>query len=569
MALTRNIAYFSMEIGIDPQMPTYSGGLGILAGDALRSAADMRLPMLAVTLLHRRGYFQQRLDEYGNQSESPSDWKITDFLTLEAPRITVPLQGRHVQVAIYRRNIRGYSGWTIPVYFLDTDVPENEPLDRTITQILYGGDARYRLLQEAILGIGGVKALHALGYTDIRTYHMNEGHAALLTLELVAEHASIRKTRGDDPVVVDLVRSQCVFTTHTPVAAGHDAFPVDMVSQVLGHQPVLDRTDAFCTGGMLNLTQLAMHFSGYANAVSRRHGELSRTLFGTDRIDSITNGVHPTTWVGAPLAKLFDASIPEWRGDPQQLRLAINLDDAALWDAHAASKSLLLDMLNAQHPVAFAKDRFTIGFARRNTGYKRADLLVSDIDRLRDISSRFGPLQIIYAGKAHPRDTGGKDLIRRIYDAIGRLKGQIEMIYLENYDFAACQKLVAGVDLWLNNPLPPLEASGTSGMKAAMNGVPSLSTLDGWWLEGWSEGLTGWAIGADNYTPGVDQNVVDDRVQAAHELYAVLETKILPLYYHNRAGWMNVMKHSIALNGPYFSSHRMMRQYADRAYTGR
>lgn len=565
MASTRHIAYFSMEIGVDPCMPTYSGGLGILAGDALRAAADMRLPMVGITLLHRRGYFQQRLDAHGNQTEEPADWPVNEFLSLEAPRITVPLQGRHVQVAIYKYTVRGYSGWTIPVYFLDTDVPENEPLDRTITHLLYGGDSRYRLLQEGILGIGGVKALRALGYTDIRTYHMNEGHAALLTLELVAEQATLRKARGDDPLVEDTIRSQCVFTTHTPVAAGHDTFPTDMVQQVLGHQPVLERQDAFCQSDHLNLTQLAMYFSGYANGVSHRHGEVSRKMFGTDRVDSITNGVHPTTWIGPALAKLLDTKIPDWRGEPYELRRALNLQDSELAAVHAQSKAHLIEAVNKATGVALDPAVFTIGFARRNTGYKRADLLVSDLNRLKKIAETAGKIQIVYAGKAHPRDGGGKDLIRRIFEAGEQLKGAITLAYLPNYDFHACKIMVSGVDLWLNNPLPPLEASGTSGMKAAMNGVPSLSTLDGWWLEGCTEGLTGWAIGEDKYAGQSDQ-IVDDRAGDADALYSKLESTILPLYYRNKSGWLNVMKHSIALNGPFFSSHRMMRHYADRAY---
>lgn len=565
MASTRHIAYFSMEIGVDPRMPTYSGGLGILAGDALRAAADMRLPMVGITLLHRRGYFQQRLDSHGNQTEEPADWPVKEFLSLEAPRITVPLQGRHVQVAIYKYTVRGYSGWTIPVYFLDTDVPENEPLDRTITHLLYGGDSRYRLLQEGILGIGGVKALRALGYTDIRTYHMNEGHAALLTLELVAEQATLRKARGDDPLVEDTIRSQCVFTTHTPVAAGHDTFPAEMVHQVLGHQPVLERSDAFCASEHLNLTQLAMYFSGYANGVSRRHGEVSRKMFGTDRVDSITNGVHPTTWVGPALAQLLDTKIPDWRGEPYELRRALNLADADLAAVHSQAKAVLIDCVKQATGAALDPGVFTIGFARRNTGYKRADLLVSDMNRLKTIAETAGRIQIVYAGKAHPRDGGGKDLIRRIFEAGEQLKGAITLAYLPNYDFQACRILVSGVDLWLNNPLPPLEASGTSGMKAAMNGVPSLSTLDGWWLEGCTEGLTGWAIGEDKYE-GQSDKIVDDRAGDANSLYSKLESTILPLYYKDKAGWLNVMKHSIALNGPFFSSHRMMRHYADRAY---
>lgn len=566
MVFQRQIAYFSMEIAVDQRMPTYSGGLGILAGDSLRSAADMRLPMVAVSLLHRKGYFLQRLDAQGQQHEEPADWNLHDHVTLESPRVTVQLQGRYVQVAIWKYVVRGYDGWSIPVYFLDTDVPENEPLDRTITHLLYGGDSRYRLLQEAVLGMGGVKALRALGYTDIHSYHMNEGHASLLTLELVAEQSTLRRARGDDPIVEDSVRSMCVFTTHTPVAAGHDVFPLDMVSSVLGHQPVLDREDSYCANGLLNLTTLAMHFSGYANGVSRRHGEVSRKMFHTDRVDAITNGVHPTTWVGPELAAVFDQRIPEWRGEPGQLRLALNLPDEELWNAHQQARTRMVNWVNEHSGSALNTDHFTLCFARRNTGYKRADLLLSDLDRLKRMAKEIGPFQIVYGGKAHPRDGQGKELIKRIHAARDALAGDIVLAYVPNYDFAACRLMAAGSDLWVNNPMPPLEASGTSGMKAAMNGVPSLSTLDGWWLEGCTEGLTGWAIGGDRFAQSMDAEVVDDRAGDAASLYDKLENFILPMYLKNRAGWLNVMKHAIALNGPYFSSHRMMRQYADRAY---
>lgn len=565
----RTIAYFTMEIGVDPGVPTYSGGLGMLAGDAVRAAADLGLPMVAVTLLHRKGYFFQRLNPQGHQTEEPVDWVVSAFLKPESPRVELTLQGRTVRIAAWRYDVHGAGGATIPVYFLDTDLPENDALDRTITHLLYGGDQRYRLLQEAVLGIGGVKMLRALGHERVEKFHMNEGHAALLLLELIAEECRARQANADDPQVEAAVRCMGVFTTHTPVAAGHDTFPLELVNNVIGHQPVLVRDDAFCAHGQLNLTLLAMHYSGYTNGVSRRHGEVSRSMFHSESIDAVTNGCHPATWINRHLGGVLDRRAPLWRRDPAELRMALAMSDEEILDAHQRAKRELILAVNTGSNVGMDLDHFTIGFARRTTGYKRADLLLTDLDRLRRIAGEVGPVQIIYAGKAHPRDGGGKELIARIFAAVEALRGQVRMVYLPNYDFKLCRLMVAGVDLWLNNPLAPLEASGTSGMKAAMNGVPSLSTLDGWWIEGCVEGVTGWAINTDRYAGRAGEPVVEDREGDMGSLYDKLEHVIVPMFYRDRAAYADVMRHCIGVNGPHFSAHRMMQEYTSRAYAPR
>jgi glycogen phosphorylase len=568
---SRKIAYFSMEIGVDPRMPTYSGGLGILAGDCMRSAADLALPLAGVTLLHHRGYFFQKLDQNGSQSEEPMRWVVNDFLVQEAPRVKVSIEGRDVHLAIWRYTLSGVTGATIPVYFLDADIDPNHPDDRRLTDELYGGDHIYRLKQEVILGIGGVRALRALGHHAVRKFHMNEGHAALLTIELRDE-----LTRDGlwpsptDAAAADrldqIVRGMCAFTTHTPVAAGHDRFSLDDTRRIVGHHPAFNESLRYCSGGWLNLTALAMHFSSYCNAVSQRHGEVSRKLLNDSSVDALTNGVHAPTWVSRPVQAVLDKHCPGWKRDETQLRAALSIPDDELWHAHKEDKKKLLERVTQETGVAMDVDYFTLGFARRATGYKRADLLFYDLDRLRGLAERVGPIQLVFAGKAHPRDFGGKDLIRQITRWMHELRDQVRGVYLANYDFDLCRKMVAGVDVWLNTPLLPLEASGTSGMKAALNGVPSLSTLDGWWLEGCFEGLTGWSIGLDDAKGNIAGPITDNRSRDAASIYSKLATEIMPRFYTKPAEWMSVMRHAIALNGSYFNTSRVMRQYADRAY---
>jgi len=558
------IAYFSMEIGLETGMPTYSGGLGILAGDTIRAAADLKVPVVAVTLLHRKGYFYQRLDGSGWQHEEPVEWAVDDFVKEMPQRVTVTIEGRTVALRCWKYEVNGVSGSVVPVYFLDADLPENSEFDRTLTHYLYGGDSYYRLCQEVILGIGGVRMLRALGYQQVVRFHMNEGHAALLTLELLEETAAKAGRKAIAREDVEAVRHQCVFTTHTAVPAGHDQFPVDLCRRVLGHREVwADWQSVLCHEGLFNMTYLALNLSRYVNGVSKEHGEVSRLMFARYVIESITNGVHAATWASEPFGRLFDSHVPDWRKDNFALRYALSIPKNEVWDAHMVAKKRLMQYVNRGTNIGMDADVLTMGFARRAATYKRADLLFHDVDRLRAIC-KGGLLQVVYAGKAHPQDQSGKEVIKRIIEARDKLKGQVRIAYLENYDMELGKLITAGVDVWLNTPEVPREASGTSGMKAALNGVPSFSVLDGWWIEGHIEGITGWAIGQNHSVMGE----VSDRDRDAASLYDKLEKTIMPMFYGNREGFIEMMRHSIGLNGSFFNTQRMMQQYVVNAYFG-
>lgn len=559
----RFVAYFSMEIGIDENILTYSGGLGILASDTIRSAADLNVPMIAVTLLYRKGYFRQTLDVDGWQREESAAWAVEDFLEETPHRISIPVEGRTVYLRSWKYDVKGIGDATVPIYFLDADLDENSECDRNLTQSLYGGDNHYRLSQEVILGIGGVRMLRALGHDNIRSFHLNEGHAALLTLELLDEAAHRAGREKLAPEDMETVRGQCVFTTHTPVPAGHDQFPVELARKVIG-----TREDFFAMegvlheGNILNMTYLALNLSRHVNGVARKHGEISRLMFAGYSIDAITNGVHAATWVSAPFRGLFDRHIPLWKEDNFSLRYALGLPRDEVWDAHMHNKRQLLDRVQRETGVEMDANVLTIGFARRVSTYKRAALLFQDMERLRRISVESGGIQVIYAGKAHPRDEGGKQLIKQIFQVKDALKNDIRMAYMENYNIALGAMMTSGVDIWLNTPEPPMEASGTSGMKAALNGVPHFSVLDGWWIEGHIEGLTGWSIG--EAVAGMGEH--RDHSLDAPSLYEKLEKTILPLFYGDLKGFTDMMIHSIAINGSFFNTQRMMQQYVLNAY---
>jgi len=559
----RIIAYFSMEIAVDAEIPTYAGGLGVLAGDTIRSAVDLKVPMVAVTLLYRKGYFYQTLDASGWQREEPVEWVVNDFLEEMPQRAAVALEGRSVHIRSWKYEVSDSGGFKVPVYFLDSDLPENSEGDRTLTHSLYGGDQRYRLCQEAILGIGGVRMLRALGYHEIERFHMNDGHASLLVLELLDEEAG---KNGGRPIThddVEAVRRKCVFTTHTPVPAARDQFPKELAERVLGeYQAMSDIKDLVFCGDVLDMTFLGFNLSHFINGVAKKHSEVARLMFAGYLIDAITNGVHAATWVAEPFHELYDRHIRGWRLDNFSLRYALSIPKEEVWKAHNQVKKRLLQYLNRETNVGMDVDVLTIGFARRMAAYKRADLLFTDPERLKGIASKAGPFQLVYAGKAHPQDQAGKELIQRIFRIKDALAKNIKMVYLENYDLELGKMITAGVDVWLNTPQPPLEASGTSGMKAALNGVPSLSVLDGWWIEGCIEGVTGWSIGENER--GTEE--ASNRSKDASSLYDKLEQVIIPLFYHNRDRFIDVMLHSIALNGSFFNTHRMIQQYVLKAY---
>ena len=557
------IAYFSMEIAIDPSMRTYSGGLGILAGDTLRSAADMKVPMVAVTLIHRRGYFEQSLDARGHQSDRPDSWEPSEICEELAPTVTVGIEGRAVTVRAWRHFIEGVGGHRVQVILLDTDVPENGEWDRQLTHFLYGGDSHYRLCQEAILGIGGVRMLRVLGYDKLERYHMNEGHASLLALELLDEHAQGRGAAQFTHEDVQAVHKKCVFTTHTPVPSGHDQFPLSLVERVLDRSELGKMKEVFCCDDVLNMTYLALNLSHYVNGVAKKHGAVSQHMFAKYVIDSITNGVHVGRWVSPPFAELFERHISGWRKDNFNLRYALNLPDEEIWNAHREAKQQLVNYVNRETDANMDTESLTLGFARRATAYKRADLLFFDLDRLRRLSPHGRPLQVILAGKAHPKDLIGQKMIQEVFAAKEKLNGDLRIAYLNNYGMRLAQLLTAGVDVWLNTPVPPLEASGTSGMKAALNGVPSLSILDGWWIEGCIEGITGWAIGE---LDGEEDAIEDRNARDAEALYSKLEHVVIPIFHEDRERFLTIMRHSIALNGSFFNTQRMLQQYVLRAY---
>jgi starch phosphorylase len=552
------IAYFSMEIELESGIPTYSGGLGVLAGDMLRSAADAGVAMVAVSLVHRKGYFRQKLDANGQQTELDDEWRPEDRLERLESVTPVQIEGREVRVQAWKYVVRGQWGHEVPVLLLDARVAGNSPIDAALTDHLYGGDDRYRLSQEAILGLGGRQMLAALGL-NIRIYHMNEGHSSLLTIGLLEQQLAgqRRKITEDD---ISSVRKQCVFTTHTPVPAGHDKFPNSLVGQVLG-QPrlaLIVETEC-CPENLLNMTYLGLRFSRYINGVAMHHGDVSQGMFPGYPVHAITNGVDAGRWVSPEFQKLYDQHIPEWRRDNLYLRYVIKIDAGDIGTTHQAAKNTLIGALREKTGVSLNEKTLTIGFARRAAQYKRMELLFSDLDRLRGIASKVGALQIVYGGKAHPKDEDGKASIRAVFQAAEALRGAIEVVYVENYDAQWAGLLTSGVDLWLNTPHRPLEASGTSGMKAAMNGVPSLSILDGWWMEGCIEGVTGWAIGSDELPD-------DDQRDEITSLYDQLERVIVPLYYGTPRKYFEVMRWAIALNGSFFNTQRMVHQYLEDAY---
>ena len=550
------VAYFSMEIAINPAMPTYSGGLGILAGDTLRSAADLGVPLVAFTLVHRKGYFQQHLDVMGTQKEEVQPWDPTDFCTEEPARVTVSVEGRTVTVRCWRYNLAGRYGHVVPIYLLDTDVDGNSGWDRGLTDHLYGGDTNYRLQQEIVLGMGGARMVRALGFRA-NVYHMNEGHAALLTLALLESQLGGGPLGEATETDMQQVRKRCVFTTHTPVPAGHDRFSTEQSIRILGGDRTarLEKLGCF-RDGMLNMTLLALRFSRYANGVAMQHGKVSREMFPEFAIDSITNGVHAPTWTSAPIQQMLDEHIPAWRRDNLYLRNAIDLPEKAIIQAHARTKEALLAEVAARTGLVLNPKVLTLGFARRAATYKRATLLFTDPQRLVEIATAAGGLQILYAGKAHPQDEPGKALIQKVVEEAAKLSNDVlRIVYLENYAWDLGALLTSGVDVWVNTPKRPYEASGTSGMKAALNGVPSLSILDGWWIEGCIEGFTGWAI----------EDGAND-VEEAASLYKKLETAVVPLFLQQPENWARLMRNTIAFNGSYFNTNRMVKQYTRNSY---
>ena len=558
LARTR-IAYFTMEIALRPEIHTYSGGLGVLAGDTARSAADLALPMVFVSLASRDGYLRQEIAADGTQVDHPDPWDPAAHAAPLDAAVAVRLEGRRVWIMAWLHLLSSPLGHRVPVLLLDTRLDVNAPEDRGITDRLYGGDAVLRLKQEAVLGIGGERILRALGF-EIDTYHLNEGHAALLAASLLRRHRRSPNQPAEGPLLYDPgpVREQCIFTTHTPVEAGHDHFRWDEVERVLGDFFEADQLRLLAGEQALNMTRLALNLSAWVNGVAQQHAETTRAMFPGYNIHAVTNGVHVPSWAHPAFARLFEQIAPHWAHEPEELARADRLRDADVLAAKAEAKADLLSEACRRNAAAAAlrPDLPLLVFARRMTSYKRPDLLFTDLARLRAIAAK-APFQVLVAGKAHPADRGGKELIRMLHGHARELAGSVPMAYLPDYDITLARSMVAGADVWLNTPLPPFEASGTSGMKAALNGGLNLSVLDGWWGEAWEEGVTGWAIGDGAAAPSEAH---------AMELYGKLEGLVLPLLLGDpaRRAWM--MRQAISRIGARFSSQRMMRRYAAEAY---
>ncbi|MCW4023261.1 MAG: alpha-glucan family phosphorylase [Candidatus Bathyarchaeota archaeon] len=546
----KKIAYFSMEIGLDQNIHTYSGGLGVLAGDVIKSSADLKIPLVGVTLVSRKGYLKQEIKD-GKQIEHPDDWTPFAVMTEIPAHVEVKIQNRTVKVKAWMYDYQSPSGGLVSVLFLDTDVEGNAPEDREITSFLYGGDREYRLKQEIILGVGGVKMLAAAGF-NVGKYHMNEGHSSLLTLQLLAENGK----------EIDNVRDLCIFTTHTPVEAGHDKFSYELIQNMLGDLVSIETLKKLAGNDQLNMTRLALNTSKYVNGVAKRHTEFSLTLFPGYNISAITNGVHSFSWTCKCFRTLFDKYLPGWANEPELLVRVDSIPDEEIWRAHVEAKENLIRYVREHSGVQLNPDVLTLGFARRFTGYKRATLLFSNLKRLEEIN-KIGKIQVVFAGKAHPKDWMGKRLIEEINDLKEKLNDTMKIVYLENYGLEMASMYTSGVDVWLNTPIPPFEASGTSGMKAAHNGVINFSVLDGWWVEGCIEGVTGWAIGP---SPKEEMDDAERRRLEITQLYDKLDYLIIPTFYKNRDEWIKLMKNSIGKVAYYFNSHRMMRRYASEAY---
>jgi len=538
------IAYFTAEIGLWSELHTYSGGLGVLAGDHVKSAADAELPLVAMSLLYREGYGKQHLDANGEQTESYAPIDPADHLVDTGHVIQLPLDDETLYANIWKTNVKGVSGHVVPVYFLDTHHPNNSASFIGLGSRLYGGDDQTRIRQEYLLGVGGVRALQMLGH-DFDGMHLNEGHCTFAMLEMLNQGW----TR-------ESLAKRTLFTTHTPVPAGHDRFDWTTVESVIGHLLPADARKLVKGAGdpedgeRCSMSHLAVALSTSVNAVSNLNAHVASSMFADAHIAPITNGVHHITWTSPTMSQLFDKQLPGWRDDPSRLGYAGSIPDGALLEARATNRRILRELVKISTGVELEEHRLTIGFARRFATYKRANLVFSDLERLRSIGS--GNIQFVFSGKAHPKDEGGKQLIRDIFSSASEVDHEIPVAFIENYDMATGLAMTSGVDIWLNNPIRPLEASGTSGMKAAMNGVPNCSILDGWWPEACEHGVNGWQIGQ------AEDERNDER--DAENIYAVLENDVLPVWKEGGARWAKMMRASIATSAR-FTGARMISDY--------
>ena len=541
-----NIGYFTAEIGLWSDLKTYSGGLGVLAGDHVKSAADAGIPLVGVTLLYREGYGTQQLDNLGNQTETFPNLDPNQHMTKTSIEFSLNLDNTQIKISVWKVEIEGISGHVVPVYFLDTFHEDNTPEHCSLSGRLYGGDDNTRIRQEYILGVGGVKLFDFIDEV-LSGIHLNEGHCTFALLELL-EKGWTRQYLSD----------HTLFTTHTPVPAGHDRFDWDLVRQIIGDKLPQDAIELVKiagdseNGNRCSMSHLAVGLCTSVNAVSKLNAEVASTMFANRVITPITNGVHHMTWTSDSMSTLFDKFIPGWKENPNLLQNANNLPNHELVKYREQARELLRNRVKNDTGVELFKDRLTIGFARRFATYKRANLVFHDLERLTNIGA--DKIQFVFSGKAHPRDNGGKDLIRSIFESASNIESSIPVAFLEDYDMQIGLDMTSGVDIWLNNPIRPMEASGTSGMKAAMNGVPNCSILDGWWPEACIHGKNGWAIGSAE----------DDRndIRDANNLYNVIENEVLPVWESSIDNWANIMKSSIIASSN-FTGNRMIQDYLE------
>ena len=538
------VGYFTAEIGLWSELHTYSGGLGVLAGDHVKSAADAEIPLVGVTLVYRKGYGRQHLDKDGVQTETYRDLDPAQHMQDTGMEISLPLDGGELWSKVWRADITGVTGHVVPVYFLDTFHPKNSEKHLELGLTLYGGDDWVRIRQEYLLGVGGLRLLDKLGL-EVDGLHLNEGHCTFALLEMLGKGWSREQ-----------LAKRVLFTTHTPVPAGHDRFEWEAVEEVLGDllptdakQLVIDAGDPE-EGRRISMSHLAVALSGPVNAVSNLNAWVASSMFADHHIAPITNGVHHITWTSPMMADLFDKQLPGWREDPTKLAHAGKIPTEDLAEARDVARKVLRELVQTSTGVRLDKNRLTIGFARRFATYKRANLVFSDLERLREIGA--GKIQFVFSGKAHPRDEGGKALIKSIFDSAKDLEDEIPVAFLEDYSMATGLAMTGGVDIWLNNPIRPMEASGTSGMKAAMNGVPNCSILDGWWPEGCEHGVNGWAIGEAD-----DER---DDVRDAKNVLDVIENEVLPAWDEGDEKWCEIMRASIATSAR-FTGARMISDY--------
>ncbi len=558
------VAYFSMEIMLESDIPSYAGGLGILAGDTLRSCADLGVPAIGVSLVYSGYTFSQHIKEDGSQTFLETDWQRMDQLTRLPQKTTIEIDGTQIHIACWRYDIVGLSGFTVPVFMLDTNIPDNPQWVKNLTKNLYTPNPDIRLSQEMILGIGGIRILEELGYKNIDTYHLNEGHTSLVPLGLMYEYHLSEKE----------AKNKCIFVTHTPVAEGHDKFTYDLAEK-LAHTYLPENIKSLATSEKFSLTHLGLNLSRQNLAVSQKHRQVCQSLFPDHEFISITNAVHHRSWIWHIMQDLLDHYLPGWLDNPAKLsQIPTVVPDDALAAAHQGAKHDLIDYVNhhlAQDALAkggntlqddfLTPDLLTISLARRPVAYKRPLLLYSQLDRLAKIGTN--KIQIIQCGKSHPSDAMSQEFVREIIRISTQLKKTVRVVYLENYSPKIARLLVSGSDIWLNTPRRPMEACGTSGMKAAMNGVLNFSTLDGWWLEGQDIcPEAGFSIGPkqESFTQLDSSLIAATDKEDADDMYTKLESEIIPLFFDHHSDWVKHMKSAMTL-GAHFNTHRLVMEY--------